>query len=428
MKASVGVRSIRFGAAALGLLVFAAPALAQFERVEEVPATTLFAVRANGDTIAAGADTAIYVSTDAGKHWLRSAKPAAKVAVIDAIVIRNHRLFIGTFGQGVFISDDLGTSWQAFNQGLVGGILDSQLDVSDLVVRGDSIYAATEGAGVYVRSLIGVSAWQPFGDAFEPNQASNVTDLALGGNRLLASAGGNGQMFFRDPGDGDWSISDLDNVGIHAGLQAQSAAFNGNGWVVGTSLGVFRSVTGAGPWALINLRLGLVQNTCFATQGSTLFAAFDIVNGGGLFAAIAQSDDDGASWQVSETEPNVFVADLAISGGELFAARGDGLFRRAAGTASVPLGGSASALRFALAGAQPFGDRARLRFELPEAGSASIEVFYVTGRRASDRIEGSWSAGVHEVSLDARRMGPGVYAARLTAEGRSEVVRLVHIR
>jgi hypothetical protein len=44
-----------------------------------------------------------------------------------------------------------------------------------------------------------------------------------------------------------------------------------------------------------------------------------------------------------------------------------------------------------------------------------------------DRIEGWWSSGPHEVSLDARRLSPGVYSARLTAAGTSAVVRLVHI-
>jgi hypothetical protein len=91
-------------------------------------------------------------------------------------------------------------------------------------------------------------------------------------------------------------------------------------------------------------------------------------------------------------------------------------------------GGAFQALRFTLAGAQPFGDLARLRFELPEAGRASIEVFDVAGRRAGEPIDGWWPAGSHEVSLDARRLAPGVYAARLIAAGTSQVVRLVHVR
>jgi hypothetical protein len=95
---------------------------------------------------------------------------------------------------------------------------------------------------------------------------------------------------------------------------------------------------------------------------------------------------------------------------------------------STPINGHPRGVRFSLAGPQPFRDKARLRFELPEAGSATIEMFDVLGRAVGDPIEGSWSAGPHEVSLDARRLSPGVYAARLTAGGAFAVVRLVHVR
>lgn len=420
---TIDLRSLRFDLAALSLLFVATTAWAQFERVDDIPATDVFSVRANGDTIAAGVDTAIYVSTDAGKHWTRSAKPADGVTSIESIWIRNQRLYVATFGQGVFVSDDLGMTWQSFNQGLVGGLFDSQLDVSDLQARGDSLYAATFGAGVYVRGLAGPSAWQPFGGAFELNQAPNVNDLALGGSRLLASAGSNGEVFDRDPGDLDWTISSLSNVGTH-GLQAQTAAWTGTGWVVGTVSGVFRSVAGSEPWTLVGLRLGMVNWTAFATQGHHLFAAFDLANQ----VVMGQSEDDGATWQMLETFPGAFVFDLAMSGNVLYAARADGLWRRSAATLSVPIGASPKHLQFALAGPQPFGDRATLRFSMPEAGTVSIEVFDVLGRRAIDRVEEWWSSGPHEVVLDARSLPPGVYAARLTGAGTSEVVRLVHVR
>src|SRR4029077_12970676 len=96
-----------------GIMLLVPAASAQWTRVTDVPVTRLFTVFANGDTIAAGADTAAYVSTDAGATWKGSAKPVAGVAAIDAVRIRNGRLYVGTAKQGVFVSDNLGTSWQA---------------------------------------------------------------------------------------------------------------------------------------------------------------------------------------------------------------------------------------------------------------------------------------------------------------------------
>jgi hypothetical protein len=420
------VRSLRLGAMALGLLAVAAPASAQWTRVTDVPVTSIFSVWSNGDTIAAGADTAVYVSTNAGASWSRSAKPAAGVASIQAVWIRNGRLYAGTFGQGAFASDDLGTTWSAFNQGLVGGFLDSQLDLVDFQVRGSVLYGATAGAGVYARDLAGGGTWSHFGEEFEPNQASNLNSLALGGNRLLASAGSNGMVFIRDPGDPEWTVSNLDNIGVHAGLTAQNAVWNGSGWVVGSNAGLFLSVAGHEPWTRVDLGFGPLFWTTLATQGRHIFGAFDlsIVQ----VSVMLESDDDGATWQNEEDFPGIFIKDLAVSGANLYAARGDGLWRRPTGIVSVPADGGRHPLRFALAGPQPFGDRTRLRFDLPEAGAASIEVFDILGRAAGDRIEGWWSSGPHEVSLDARRMSPGVYEALLTAGGAHEVIRLVHVR
>src|SRR5262249_20887695 len=96
-----------------------APASAQWIRVGALPPSDVFSLRSRADTIAAGVDTAVFVSTDAGATWRRSSRPAPGVQVITAVFMLNHRLYAGTSGQGVLVSDDLGLTWQAFNQGLV---------------------------------------------------------------------------------------------------------------------------------------------------------------------------------------------------------------------------------------------------------------------------------------------------------------------
>ncbi|HEY6572423.1 MAG TPA: T9SS type A sorting domain-containing protein [Candidatus Eisenbacteria bacterium] len=434
MGSLVMIASMRMAAGAIrrtvlglmigGVVLHAAPASAQWSRVAEIPAARVPSVWANGDTIAAGVDTVVYVSTNAGATWRRSAKPATGVTSIQAVQVLNGRLYAGTSKQGVQVSDDLGSTWSSFNQGLVGGFEDSQLDVSDLLVRGDTMLASTQGAGVYARNLAGSGGWQPFGGAFELNQASNVDGLALGGSRVLALAGSNGQVFRNDPGEPDWTTSNLDNVGVHAGLHAETATWTGTVWIVGTNLGLFRSSAGQEPWARFNPGLGVLIWTALASQDGRLFVVFDLPNS----AVVAESGDDGATWQNVETQPNVFVQKLAISGGALYAARADGLWRRPLAVTSVETDGRTGTLQFAVAGPQPFGSRTSLRFDLPRAAQATIELFDIQGRLVGERIEGSWSAGRHEVPLDAQRLASGVYFARLTAGGKHQVVRLVHLR
>ena len=416
--------TLRSCLALLAVLVVARPAAAQWTPVPDVPATDIFSVWANGDTLAAGADTAVYVSTDAGASWTRSAKVEAGVTSVEAVWVRNHRLYAGTYGQGVFVSDDLGATWLAFNQGLVGGIANSQLYIKELLVRGDSLYAATSGAGAWVRTLAGAGTWSHFGNAFEPNQASNMNDMAAGGGRLLAAAGFNGTVFFRDPGDADWTISWLDNAGIEPGLAALSAAWTGHGWVVGSNIGVFRSPLGEEPWTLWDPGLGTLFNVSFALRGLDLFASL----GSGSGSLMVVSRDDGVTWQELETLPFTFTYELAISGSDLYAGRLDGLWRRSIANVSAPERAAPARMSFAIRGAQPIGADVRFRMELPVAGPIAIEVFDVAGRRAADPIRGTWPAGTHEIAWNARDLAPGVYHARLTAGARQAVARMVRAR
>ena len=415
----------RFVPALLSVAVLAAPAVGQSSRITALPASDVFSIRVVGDTIAAGTDTTVFVSTNAGISWRKSARPSREAKIIDAVEVRNGRLFAGTFGLGVFVSDDLGATWQSFNQGLVGGILDSQLDVSDFEMSGDNLLVSTFGAGVYVRNLAATGGWQPFGAVFEPNQAPNVNDLALGGSRVLASAGANGMVFHRDPGDADWTLSLLGNDGLRPGVSAQAALFTGERWVVGTNAGVFFSANGEEPWTPSSTRLAGVSQSAFAQIGKTLFAAFDSVS----TILMAESHDGGATWIIPQRVDGAFAYQMAVHGSDLFIARADGLFIQPEPQAVTSVeAGPGNHLRFSLAGPQPIRDLARFRFDLAVAASTTLELFDITGRRAADRIEASLPPGPHEVTVNARTLSPGVYAARLTSGREHETLLFVRTR
>lgn len=309
---------------AIALLAAAPTVWAQWTRVLDVPASNISSVWANGDTIVAGADSTLSVSTDAGATWKPSTTVVAGATSIQAARVRHGRLYAGTYGRGVHVSDDLGDTWLAFNQGLTGGMFNSHLFIVGMLVRGDSLFVATSGAGAYARDLTGGN-WQHFGEQFEPNQASNLNAIAAGGTRLLAAGGFNGTVFFRDPGDPDWTLSWLNNVGIVPGLAGLSAMWTGEAWLVGANTGVFRSVLGQEPWTFVDLGLGTLFTATFARRDGDLLAAFG--TGGQTF--IQRSVDHGANWQILDTLSAVFVNELAISGSDLYAARLDGLWRRA---------------------------------------------------------------------------------------------------
>jgi hypothetical protein len=412
------LKALATGGALLGVLAAAAPAAAQWTRVPDVPAANVFALSAKGDTIVAGASVFVYVSTDGGASWRAPSQPAPAVSPIFAVRVQNGKLYAGTSGTGVFVSNDLGQTWLAFNQGLVGGFLDTQLDISALEVRGDSLYAGTFGAGVYVRRLSGVSTWSHFGEEFEPNQMSNVNTVALGGTRLIAGGGGNGQVLFRDPGNPDWTLSSLDNNGLHPGFEARSILWNGFGWVVGTNRFLFLSVPGQEPWTRVDVGLGVLNHSSFAARGRTLFAAFDIVNNGNV-AVIETSQNDGATWDVLESLPGAFVYRLSMSGNTLFAGRADGLWRRSTETASVP--GESHTVSFAAPSPNPAVQEVTLRYTLSRDANVRLAVYDAAGRRVRELARGVEPAGGHVIGWDRRDedghdVGSGIFFARLEAE------------
>jgi hypothetical protein len=418
------VRRFAFPLAAAWLVaaVLAGPAAAQWTRISQLPASGVFALRVVGDTITAGADTAAFVSTDGGATWHVSVKVAPQVIRVSAVMMRNGRLYAGTAGQGVFISDNLGASWQPFNQGLVGGFQNSQLDISDLELRGSDLLVSTFGAGVYLRNLAIADTWHHFGEEFEPNQASNVNDLALGGTRLLACIISNGVTFHRDPGDLDWTIDFLQNGTISPSLTSDTAIWTGSDWIVGTNQGVFVSPNGEQPWTHSSPTLHGLAWAAFAQHGPTVFAVFDSVN----FVLHAQSDDAGATWTILERVFGIVAFRLAVHGNDLYVAQSNGLWvRPLAPTTSVEPPVTAASLHFALAGSQPIGDQLRFRFDLPEPEPVTIEVFDVAGRRAAEPIRGSMPAGRNEIAWDARSLSPGVYLARLTAGHERAVARMI---
>jgi hypothetical protein len=406
------------------MVALAASASAQWTRVEQVPIANIYDVWTNGDTITAASDSTAFVSTDAGATWTPTAKVAAGVILVEAVRLHDGRLYAGTYGQGVFVSNDMGASWQSFSQGLAGGVNNSQLYTLDMLVRGDTLYDATAGAGVWIRNLATVGSWSHYGNALEPAQSGTVEAVAVSTTRLLAAGGGNGTVYSRDDGDADWTESLLENDHLAAGLGPLAALWTGHSWLVGTNIGAFHSALGQEPWTFIDFNLRPLFFMSFALHGDTVFAHF--ANGQGT--GIEFSNDDGVTWQVLDAQIGVFTYNLATVGDVLYAGRVDGLWRRPLGDVTDVLPTTSSILHFAIVGPYPIRDQARFRFDLPVGGRVRIEVFDVAGRRAPGGIDEVLPAGVHEVSWAARDLASGIYMVRLSAAGRSEVVRLVRMR
>jgi hypothetical protein len=102
------------------------------------------------------------------------------------------------------------------------------------------------------------------------------------------------------------------------------------------------------------------------------------------------------------------------------------------GAAAVDDLPGAETAAIALAGPNPFADRAELRLRLPRAARVAVRVHDVTGRRVRDLIARDLAAGAHPLAWDGRdeagRAVPaGTYFIRMEAEGRMQAIRVTRV-
>ena len=408
----------RIGLALIALIALAAPAAAEWTRVAAVPTSDVFAVTAVGDTLVAGLQSSVIVSTDAGATWHPSATIAPGLNAVSTVLVHNGRLYAGTDRQGVFVSDDLGATWANYSQGIVGL---GSLDIAELIVSGQNLYAATVGGGAWVRNL-NLGPWIDFSNEIEAAQGANMTTIAAGGTRLFAAGGFNGSVFHRDPGETDWTESLLFNDHLAPGLAGLSAIFTGNRWVVGSNIGIFHSAAGQAPWTFVDFGLRPILFVGFALNGNDLYASLG--TGGGSLVTL--SHDGGATWQNLDTLAAVFIYRLARHGTTLYAGRVDGLWRRSIDSVTdAPDGVPPRRLAFAITGPLPVRDRVHFTFELPEPGPIAIEVFDVEGRRVGEALHDTRPAGHGELDWNSGPLAAGIYHARLSAARASATVRIV---
>ncbi len=73
----------------------------------------------------------------------------------------------------------------------------------------------------------------------------------------------------------------------------------------------------------------------------------------------------------------------------------------------------------------PVEGTARVRFFLPDAGTATLGIFDASGRQVALLADGAYSAGMHELEWRTPSRAAGVYFVRLRGEGFAQSAQIV---
>ncbi|MBN8571513.1 MAG: T9SS type A sorting domain-containing protein [Ignavibacteria bacterium] len=122
----------------------------------------------SGNYAFAGTSTGIFVSTDKGVTW---ASTSFAFTNVNALAISGNYVFAGTEKHGIFISQDLGSTWRNIN-----GNLGKRISVNKLFISGNDLYAATYTSSVLKASISGLVG------VTEPPVTSLPAEYSLGQN------------------------------------------------------------------------------------------------------------------------------------------------------------------------------------------------------------------------------------------------------
>jgi photosystem II stability/assembly factor-like uncharacterized protein len=255
----------------------------------------------------------LFRSEDRGATWTKSGEGVADPFILALATGKDGAIFAGTFRGGVFRSRDQGKSWQAINSGL------KRLEVKALLAVGNGVYAGTSD-GVY--RLAATDRWSVVTTGLDDILVHALAFSSDG--TLFAGTSGKGIVRFKAQSTG-W-VRQQNALRDHEGMTEnfiRVLTIDPQGGIYAGTFdgGVFLSVDGGITWQPISRALpnDSIRGILFNSRG--LFVA----TGHGIF----KTTDRGRQWiPLNKGLTTMAVQVLIESGaGVLYAGTSDGAFR-----------------------------------------------------------------------------------------------------
>jgi photosystem II stability/assembly factor-like uncharacterized protein len=313
--------------------------------------TTATAVLHDGVVIFAGTHNGLFQTSDNGGHWSASMKVGPvhaltlhkgavfcafdndmkftsdhgvtwtsavstdllNVSAIDVIFSDSNYLYIGTNGQGVFRSSDMGKSWKPVAQNIPAA--DAYIGS---IARADSVLIISTVRSVF-RSLDHGNTWQQVSTGLP--DGNGIGSMIYTGDHVIAGVQSYGIYLSSDLG-ASWQKSDS---GLEENTPSALILLQKSKIIITSTLGIYRSFDGAKTWhksddGFTNTSI----NSLLAVSSGILAGNLD-----GDRGQVWKTTDRGDHWHTSSTGTSTFGVNhfALIDGGVLVGMDGDGLYK-----------------------------------------------------------------------------------------------------
>ncbi len=291
-----------------------------WEAVDGVTQTTASEVMtrgAQGLYVAAG--RSVYLSAN-GEDWTALVPLPADVEAASLIEIDGQPWAGGYNNAGVYRLPVGATAWREDASGLAG--LGART-VLGLAVRGRQLFAATAGSGLYRRELDQAAGWVADRQGIPSNLSWNVESVAEHQGRVIAGAGGNGNLYIRTADSLTWREVGYETFNGEA-LFLWSFFDDGDALLAAGNRRLYRSTDAGETWTVVFGYPRYVSRARFAATDTAIYVMLTT----SIDTRILRSTDGGLSWNPAvENLQGVQGYDIGILQSTLFLAHQNGFWR-----------------------------------------------------------------------------------------------------
>jgi len=382
----------------------------QWTPVNDIPQNVnIPSILVENETIYAGADSVIYTSYDGGNSWNKSSTIYNEVDFVSSLAKHQNKIYAGTYVYGVFVSSDEGNSWTEINSGFDG--LGAKY-INNLVVRGDSLYAATDGSGIFVMNLNNPGVWQHFSNGLGPNISYNVFSLVLMDNILYAGGGGNGYYYTNEQGSDFWNEIKFGELAaaqlvFYDIVKIESLLY------LSSSYGIYKSADNGVTWNPEITNYGFLENSNFVKSGNRTFVAL----GKSVKSTWLEFDPSADQWLWFDEQTSTLVLNAGAVNNKLFSCSLDNLsFKELNPTRIDEPQNLINDFSISQNYPNPFNPSTVIEYAVNRNSNIKIEVYNLTGELVTLLTDEYHSSGSYKMEFNGGNLPSGIYIYKISSD------------